>query len=224
MTMNNSECGMDIFKKLEENGITASGHFSGHFWGQDTHLSWVLTDDGVLTIVGKGNLYDIVEDFERRLDDADYTLDYPTGCSYPWFAYFDLVKAVVFDEGIENLGHATFMCYRNIEKLMFPNSLKSLGFCTFYGCTSLAEVIIPANIVDVSSAFMRCCNLKRVTCLANHPPSIDEYTFKDVAKEAELYVPGDSVEEYKQNYCWNKSFKQIKGILYGRWRGHTGVQ
>ena len=59
---------MDIFKKLEENGITASGHF----WGQDTHLSWVLTDDGVLTIVGKGNLDDIVEDFEWRLDDTDY--------------------------------------------------------------------------------------------------------------------------------------------------------
>lgn len=218
---------MDIFKKLEENGITASGHFSGHFWGQDTHLSWVLTDDGVLTIVGKGNLDDIVEDFEWRLDDTDYkcrNYNYPTGCSYPWFAYYDLVKAVVFGEGIENLGRATFMCYRNIEKLMFPNSLKSLGFWAFYGCTSLTEVAIPANVVDVSSAFSYCCNLKRVTCLANHPPIIDKYTFDDIAKEAELYVPGDSVEEYKQNYCWNKSFKQIKGILYGRWRGHTGVQ
>ena len=73
---------MDIFKKLEENGITASGHFSGHFWGQDTHLSWVLTDDGVLTIVGKGNLDDMVEDFEWRLDDTDYkcrAFNYPKG-------------------------------------------------------------------------------------------------------------------------------------------------
>lgn len=210
---------MELIKKLEENGITASGHFSG----KDTHLSWVLTDDGVLTIVGKGGLNDIVEDFDWRVDDTDYVGEYhafyyPRVCSYPWFAYYDMVKVIVFGEGIENLGNETFMRYRNVEKLMLPNSLRSLGFWTFYGCTNLTEVTIPANVVHFSSAFEYCCNLKKVTCLAAHPPITEgyhrEYMFEDIAREAVLYVPEGSVEEYRQNDSWNKSFKHIRSIEY----------
>ena len=207
---------MELIKKLEESGIMASGHFSG----KDTHLSWVLTDDGVLTIVGKGDLNDIVEDFDWRVDDTDYVGEchafyYPRVCSYPWFAYYDLVKVIVFGEGIEDLGHETFMRYRNVEKLMLPNSLKSLGLWTFYGCASLTEVTIPANVVHFYSAFDYCSNLKKVTCLAAHPPIVivGEYAFEDIAEEAVLYVPEASIEEYRQNDCWNKSFKQIRGII-----------
>ena len=202
---------MDILKKLDENGIMTSGHFSG----KDTHLSWVLTEDGVLTIVGNGDLNDIVEDFDWRLDATDYrphVFNYPAVCSYPWFAYYDLVKVIVFGEGIEDLGRQTFMGYRNVEKLMLPNSLRSLGFWTFYGCTGLTEVTIPAGIVDISSVFMDCCNLKKVTCLADRPPIVGEYAFERIEEEAVLYVPEASIEEYRQNDCWNKSFKQIRGI------------
>lgn len=213
--MKNNERKMELLRKLEESGIIASGHFSG----ENTHLSWVLTDDGVLTIVGKGDFNDIVEDFDWRVDDTDYIGEchafyYPRVCSYPWFAYYDLVKVIVFGEGIEDLGRETFMRYSNVEKLKLPNSLSSLGFRTFYGCTGLTELTIPANVVHFSSAFEYCCNLKKVTCLAAHPPITDEYAFEDITREAKLYVPEGSIEEYRQNDSWNKSFKQIRGIKY----------
>ena len=199
---------MEHFKKLEEAEIMASGHFSG----ENTHLAWVLTNDGTLTI--KGDLIDILNDFDYRVDETDYfgachIYNYPRVCCYPWFDYHGLIKAAVFGEGIEGLGVETFQRYWNLEKITFPDSLKSI----FYGCTKLKEVTIPANVTEVEDAFDECCNLKKVTCLAKRPPSIMDSTFENIAKDPVLYVPKEYVDTYQQNTCWSKSFKEIKHIL-----------
>lgn len=205
---------MELFKKLEEAEIMTSGHFSG----ENTHLTWVLTNDGTLTIKGKGDLIDIRNDFDNRVYDTDYfgafhIFNYPWVCCYPWFDCLDLIKAAVFGEGIEGLGVGTFQRYWNLEKIMLPDSLKLLDSWTFYGCTKLKEVTIPANVTEVGDAFDECCNLKKVTCLAKRPPSIMDSIFGNIAKDPMLYVPKGCVDAYQQNACWSKSFKEIKNIL-----------
>lgn len=204
---------MELLRMLDEAGVMASGHFSD----KDTHLSWVLTDDGTLTISGKGNITDVSYDFDYRVDDTDYfgachVFYYPIVCRYPWFAYHDLIKTVVFGEGIECLGVETFMRYWNIEKIILPDSLKFIGDWAFYGCTRLTEVIIPANVTMIARAFYDCCNLKKVTCLMERPIPIKEDEFYGIAKDAVLYVPESSVDAYRQDDCWNKFFKEIRSI------------
>ena len=179
---------MELLRMLDEAGVMASGHFSD----KDTHLSWVLTDDGTLTISGKGNITDVSDDF--------------------WFAYHDLIKTVVFGEGIECLGVETFMRYWNIEKIILPDSLKFIGDWAFYGCTRLTEVIIPANVTVIAGAFNECCNLKEVTSFMERPIPIKEDEFDGIAKDAVLYVPESSVDAYRQDDCWNKFFKEIRSI------------
>ena len=205
---------MELLRMLDEAGVMASGHFSD----KDTHLSWVLTDDGTLTISGKGNITDVSDDFDYRVDDTDYfgachVFNYPLVCSYPWFAYHDLIKTVVFGEGIECLGTKTFMRYWNIEKIILPDSLKSIGGWAFYGCIRLTEVIIPANVTVIAGAFNECCNLKKLTCfMERRPIPIKEDEFYGIAKDAVLYVPESSVDAYRQDDCWNKFFKEIRSI------------
>ena len=204
---------MEHLRMLDEAGVMASGHFSD----KDTHLSWILTDDGTLTISGKGNIADVLTDFDCRVDDTDYfgachVFYYPEVCCYPWFAYHDLIKVVVFGEGIECLGVETFMRYWNIERIILPSSLKFIGDWAFYGCTRLTEVIIPANVTVIVRAFYDCRNLKKVTCLVGHPIPIEEYEFDGIAKDAVLYVPESSVDAYRQDDCWNKFFKEIRSI------------
>ena len=204
---------MELLRMLDEAGVMASGHFSD----KDTHLSWVLTDDGTLTISGKGNIADVLTDFDCRVDDTDYfgachVFYYPEVCCYPWFAYHDLIKVVVFGEGIECLGVETFMRYWNIERIILPSSLKFIGDWAFYGCTRLTEVIIPANVTMIARAFYDCYNLKKVTCLVGHPIPIREDEFYGIAKDAVLYVPESSVDAYRQDDCWNKFFKEIRSF------------
>ena len=185
---------MELLRMLDEAGVMASGHFSD----KDTHLSWILTDDGTLTI----------SDYFG----ACHVFYYPLVCSYPWFAYHDLIKTVVFGEGIECLGAETFMRYWNIEKIILPDSLKSIGGWAFYGCTRLTEVIIPANVTMIARAFYDCYNLKKVTCFMERPIPIEEDEFYGIAKDAVLYVPESSVDAYRQDDCWNKFFKEIRSI------------
>lgn len=201
---------MELLRMLDEAGVMASGHFSD----KDTHLSWVLTDDGTLAISGKGNIADVSDDFDCRVDDTDYfgachVFYYPEVCCYPWFAYHDLIKVVVFGEGIECLGVETFMQYWNIEKIILPDSLKFIGGWAFYGCTRLMEVIIPANVTMIARAFYDCCNLKKVTCLMERPIPIKEDEFYGIAKDAVLYVPESSVDAYRQDDCWNKFYIEV---------------
>lgn len=180
---------MKLFQKLKDEGIKASGHFSD----DDTELSWVLTDDGTLTIIGKGDMSKIDDDFCDRVHETDYdwhAFYYPIVCCYPWFAYHDAVRTVVIGEGIESIQGETFMRYDNIERVILPSSLKELGFWTFYYCWQLREVV----------------------CFAEAPASIDSHSFEGIAENAVLYVPENSVEAYRRDANWNKSFSEIRGI------------
>ena len=181
-----------LFQKLKYEGIRASGHFSD----ADTELFWVLTDDGTLTIIGKGDMSKIDDDFGDRVDETDYDIHafyYPIVCCYPWFAYHDAIKTVVIGEGIESIQGETFMRYVNIERVILPSTLKELGYWTFYHCWQLREVV----------------------CFAEVPADIDSKSFEGIAKDAVLYVPEKSVEAYRQDANWNKSFNEIRGISQG---------
>lgn len=183
---------MKLFQELKDEGIRASGNFSY----ADTELSWVLTDDGTLTIIGKGDMSKIDDDFGDRVDETDYDIHafyYPIVCCYPWFSYHDTVKTVVIGEGIESIEEQTFMRYINIERVILPSSLKELGFWTFYFCYQLKEVI----------------------CFAEVPADIGSNSFEGIAEDAVLYVPENSVEAYRRDANWNKSFSEIRGISQG---------
>ena len=183
---------MKLFQKLKDEGIRASGNFSY----ADTELSWVLTDDGTLTIIGKGDMSKIDDDFGDRVDETDYDIHafyYPIVCCYPWFSYHDAVRTVVIGEGIESIQGETFMRYVNIERVILPSSLKELGFWTFY----------------------RCYQLREVVCFAEVPASIDSVSFEGIAEDAVLYVPENSVEAYRRDANWNRSFSEIMGISQG---------
>lgn len=183
---------MKLFQKLKDEGIRASGNFSY----ADTELSWVLTDDGTLTIIGKGDMSKIEDDFDNHIYETDYdihTFYYPIVCCYPWFSYHDAVRTVVIGEGVESIQGETFMRYDNIERVILPSSLKELGFWTFY----------------------RCYQLREVVCFAEGPADIDSNSFEGIAEDAVLYVPDNSVEAYRRDANWNKSFREIRSISQG---------
>ena len=192
------------------------------------NLKWLLTDDGVLTITGKG-----------EMDDYSYT---------PW-SYDDLTR-VIIGNGVTTIGEAAFRYCSHLTSVNIPNSVTTIGGWAFSGCSSLTSVNIPNSVTTInddafsdcssltsvtipnsvttigSEAFSDCTNLQKVN-IGNSVKTIGEYAFNNctsvtqISSEAvvpptcesgvffyintskcKLIVPKNSLDAYKQAYQW----------------------
>ena len=162
-------------------------------------LTWTLTEDGVLTISGYGQMY-------------DYGL-YGNGQSSPWFAYRKDIKELVISdsvtnigneafygctgltavnlpEGITKIGRDAFADCTGLTTVNLPNSLMEIGSYAFGWCSKLTAVIIPAGVSTISEfAFGRCSSLTEITFLGD-APAIGQDVFSRVV--ANVYYPGEN--------------------------------
>jgi len=104
------------------------------------NLTWTLTDDGMLTISGTGEM-----------------------TSHPWLAVPDAeerIKRVVIEEGVTTIAGWSFNDGKNIASVSLPQSLIAIEDGAFYGCKSLTSIIIPVNVKSIGvQAFYYCSKL-----------------------------------------------------------------
>ena len=98
-------------------GLSANAKSSGTC-GPD--LKWRLTDDGVLTISGKG-----------EMDDYRFS---------PWLD--SGVKRIIIGDGVTSIGNSAFRSCRSLTSVNIPNSVTTIGQAAFYECTNLSTLII----------------------------------------------------------------------------------
>lgn len=113
------------------------------------NATYTLSDDGVLTISGKGAMTNFI-----------YTDDDESTC--PWHPHRWDIQTVVIEEGVTTIGDYAF-AYSNIENVTIPNTVTSIGKGAFIG-TYLTSVIIPEGVTDIKEfAFWRCGSLQTIT-------------------------------------------------------------
>lgn len=162
-----------------------------------TNLAWALSEDGVLTISGTGEMPYC--EMESQI---------------PWKNYrFDIQKVVV-EEGVTTVGpFAFYNCYllkevtlpdtvrvierhafdscRNLVSVELPESLTEVGVVAFYECQALEELVFPASVKTLAKdAFMGCYGLTSVTFLGALP-AIDATAFRYVTTTC-YYPDGDA--------------------------------
>ena len=83
----------------------------------------------------------------------------------------------------------------------------------FYGCKKLTSLVIPSNISSIEdSAFNGCSGLTSITVDSTTPPTLGgTYVFEDT-NNCPIYVPDDSVSEYKTASKWSEYASRIKPI------------
>ena len=207
------------------------------------NLEWKLTDEGVLTITGTGEMQDW----------NDY--------SSPWYEN-ESVKQVIIGDGVTTIGDWAFSYCRALTSITIPNSVTTIGdnafescssltsitipnsvttigdyafsYCraltsviisnsvttigerTFANCYSLTSVTIPSSVTRIEDgAFSGCGNVKQITSEAVTPPYCSRYAFDGVNRnECKLFVPKNSIDAYKRAYVWWHFFL-IEGTTTG---------
>lgn len=126
------------------------------------------------------------------------------GNSYaPWFdqeSYQipDNITKVEIAEGITTIGDNTFGDGYGIVSVTLPVSITSIGWRGFASCSSLTSITIPKDVTSISSyAFGACRSLESVTVLATTPPTLGTNVFNNCSESLIIYVPSESVAEYK---------------------------
>ena len=93
-------------------GLSANAQESGTC---GPNLKWHLTDDGVLTITGKGKMYDHSD-------------------SRPWGWGYSDIKRIIIGDGVTRIGRSAFEDCSSLTSVTIPNSVTTIGWDAFSGC------------------------------------------------------------------------------------------
>ncbi len=143
--------------------------------GED--LTWVLDEDGTLTISGTGDMK-----------------EYRVPVKFPWCNSKDDITSVVIDDGVTSIADYAFNGYTNITSLTIGNSIESIGVSSFFGCAGLKSLVIPDSVIYIgASAFGGCSGLECLS-LSGSVTTIDALAFNGCNSLKTLVIP-DGVAE-----------------------------
>ena len=133
-------------------GLSAKAESSGTC---GPNLKWHLTDDGVLTISGKGDMYNYSNDHRA-----------------PWYGYD--IKRIIIGDGITTIGDNVFSDCSSLTSVTIPNSVTTIGGYAFSVCSSLTSVTIPNSVTEIGDyAFSLCIYNHRTTKTNQKYPSVN---------------------------------------------------
>ncbi len=140
------------------------------------NVTWRLSDDGVLTISGTGDM-------------ADFEWD-----GTPWCSVSSQVKSVVIKDGVTSIGDCAFGGCISLTSVSIPDGVISIGFAAFEICSLLTGVTIPNSVTGIGDyAFGYCSSLISVT-IPGSVTSIGEAAFAGGSTSV-------NVSRENKNYC-----------------------
>ena len=166
-------------------GLSANAEGSGTY---GANLKWHLTDDGVLTITGKGEMY-------------DYLNRIPWGSS---------IKRVIIGDSVTTIGNYAFSYCSSLTSVTIPNSVTTIREAAFSDCSSLTSVTIPNSVTTIGDKAFSNYNAK-IIWLTNTPPD----GYRNV-KGGIHYVANDLYTglSNKKVYPYLSSIFEVNGIKY----------
>ena len=133
-------------------------------------LRWHLTDNGVLTISGKGKMYDY--SFDNRA---------------PWGRYD--IKRIIIGNGITTIGGRAFAGCSALTSVTISNSDTAIGEAAFHYCSALTSITIPNSVTEIGySAFAGCSALTSVN-IPNSVTTIEDWAFSGCSSLTSVTIP-----------------------------------
>lgn len=150
------------------------------------NLTWVLDDNGTLTISGDGEMWDF-EEYEE----------------IPWRDFCTEISSVEVESGVTSIGDRAFSDFNVLHSVQLPDTLRAIGTHAFENCTDLETITIPEGVERISArAIWGCENLQSIIIPAS-TRNIEEGNFKSCIRLQSITVtPG------------NDAYSSIDGVLF----------
>lgn len=170
------------------NAIAASAASSGNCGDSGSNVTWLLDDNGTLTISGSGK----IEDYRSDIDQ-------------PWYSNRSDITSVVIEPGVTSIGSLAFYKCSNLTSITIPSGLTSIGEMAFFNCSALTSVTIPNGVISIGNfAFGSCTGLKSIT-IPSSVTSIENNIFQDCTRLTNITVDSS-----------NPSFCSESGVLFNK--------
>ncbi len=224
--------GWNSFKNIQVNPVVASGTCGA----EGDNLTWVLDKDSLLTISGTGAMADkvaswipfraavktiVMEDGVTSIGDEAFaecanlsTISIPNtvkSIGEGAFINCSSLPAITIPEEITSIKDNTFSGCAKLTGLIFPNTLTEIGKSAFAG-SGLTSLVVPLHVTKIGEkAFSGCTGLTAINAQVVTPPECGANAFANVDKSITLFVPEESVEDYKKAKEW-KDFTNVVGV------------
>ena len=193
------------------NAIAASAASSGNCGDSGSNVTWLLDDNGTLTISGSGK----IEDYRSDIDQ-------------PWYSNRSDITSVVIEPGVTSIGSLAFYECSNLTSITIPSGLTSIGEQAFGNCTGLTSITIPSGFISIGDyAFWNCTGLTSIT-IQNGVTSIGTGAFWNCTGLTSITIPS-SVTSIGVNVFYNctgltditvdsnnSSFCSESGVLFNK--------
>lgn len=138
------------------------------------NLTWVLDDEGTMTISGTGDM----DSFQVY---SPYIV--------PWADYRDSVKELVIEEGVTKIGSYAFQDFENISQIVIPDSVQIIEYYAFASCGGLETIVIGDGVQIIEqSAFYYCTSVSAIQ-FGNSVEQIGASAFYNCANVSKIDLP-----------------------------------
>ena len=160
-------CVITVMSMLPASAMAAKVIGEGYCGTED--VWWTLTDDGVFTVSGKGDMI---------------------GCG--WFGLMEKIKTVVIEDGVTAICGSAFSGCTNLTNVRIANSVTFIGMSAFQGCTSLKSITLPGRVTYIGNGTFSGCSSLTDISIPNSVTHIDGNAFARCDSLASITIP-DSV-------------------------------
>lgn len=135
------------------------------------NITWTLSDEGVLTLSGTGDMPDFDSDKTR-----------------PWNDDAQNITKVVVSDGITSIGSYAFDQCHKLTEVQMPSTIKAIGKDAFSTCNKLGSTLtLPASLETIGVSAFWGCNIEELT-IPKTVTSIGDNAFSN-NKFKSLYIP-----------------------------------
>lgn len=160
------------------------------------YVKWALTDDGVLTISGNGDMYDYGNSFVKHT-------------SSPW-EDFTSIKTVIVEDGVTSISYHAFDGIKTITNIELGKDVKTIHESAFSGCTNLTSINIPSGVTYIGkSAFYNCKKLGNIV-LPEGLTTIGETAFYNCDGMTTINIPSSVTIIGGQAFCASSNLESFE--------------
>ena len=134
------------------------------------------------------------------------------------------LSKITFEENsqLTEIKPYTFAYCDALTSIEIPTTVTSIGNNAFYDCDGFVDFELHDSIAYIGSwAFEYCDNLENVYSYNLTPATIEWGTFSSINSSAKIYVPSESLDEYKSR--WSNYQDMIVGFVTYSENGWTSV-